>query len=43
MATAIWIDQILPENASKTVALRQLLESKDTAIRAIIFQEPTNA
>ena len=32
------IDLILPENPEKTVALRNLLVSKDCAVRALIFQ-----
>lgn len=30
----------LPRNPERTVALRKLLESKDCAIRAMLFAEP---
>lgn len=33
------IDKELPMNAEKTVALRKLLESKDCAVRAILFKD----
>jgi hypothetical protein len=36
---AKWIDQTLPDNAEKTVALRKLLEAKDCAVRAKLFKE----
>lgn len=32
----------LPMNPERTVALRKLLESKDCAVRAVLYQEPTN-
>jgi hypothetical protein len=32
------IDQNLPDNPEKTTALRRLLESKDCAIRACLFE-----
>lgn len=31
----------LPRNAERSVALRKLLEAKDAAVRASIFQEPS--
>jgi hypothetical protein len=31
----------LPRNPERTVALRKLLESKDAAVRALIFKEPS--
>jgi len=31
----------LPANAERTVALRKLLEAKDCAVRAALYQEPT--
>jgi ferritin-like protein len=30
----------LPENPERTVALRKLLEAKDCAVRAKLYQEP---
>lgn len=30
----------VPENPEKTVALRKLLEAKDCAVRAVLFQQP---
>ena len=30
----------LPRNPERTVALRKLLEAKDAAVRAALFQEP---
>lgn len=30
----------LPRNPERTVALRKLLESKDAAVRSILYQEP---
>lgn len=33
------IDETLPSNPEKTVALRKLLESKDCAVRAILFKD----
>lgn len=35
------IDQVIPNNPEKTVALRKLLESKDCAVRALLFKMPT--
>ena len=31
------LDTQLPDNAEKTVALRKLLEAKDCAVRAVLF------
>lgn len=31
----------LPRNPERTVAMRKLLESKDAAVRAKLFKEPT--
>jgi hypothetical protein len=31
----------LPRNPERTVALRKLLESKDAAVRALLYKEPT--
>lgn len=36
---AYWLDEALPHNPEKTVALRKLLEGKDCAIRAALFKE----
>lgn len=33
------IESNLPRNAERTVALRKLLESKDAAVRAVLFKE----
>lgn len=33
------IQEILPRNPERTVALRKLLESKDAAVRAKLFKE----
>jgi hypothetical protein len=33
------LDRSLPDNPEKTTALRKLLESKDCAVRAILFKE----
>ncbi len=33
------IEQTLPRNPERTVALRKLLESKDAAVRAFIFKQ----
>lgn len=33
------IMQTLPENPERTVALRKLLEAKDAAVRAALFEE----
>lgn len=35
---AKWIAETLPDNPEKTVALRKLLEAKDCAVRAKLFQ-----
>lgn len=35
---AVSIEAILPDNPEKTVALRKLLESKDCAVRALLFK-----
>jgi len=32
------MDQMLPENPEKSTALRKLLEAKDCAVRARLFQ-----
>ena len=32
--------ETLPRNPERTVALRKLLEAKDAAVRAALFQEP---
>jgi len=37
---AVLLDEILPANAEKTTALRNLLSAKDNAVRAIIYKEP---
>jgi hypothetical protein len=34
--TAQWVEQTLPRNAERSVALRKLLEAKDAAVRARI-------
>ena len=31
----------LPRNPERTVALRKLLEAKDAAVRAMIYQDPS--
>lgn len=33
------LDSTLPDNAEKTTALRKLLESKDCAVRAMLFKD----
>jgi hypothetical protein len=33
------IEQTLPGNPEKTVALRKLLEAKDCAVRAVLFKD----
>lgn len=33
--------QTLPRNAERSTALRKLLESKDAAVRAKLYREPT--
>lgn len=35
------IVETLPMNPERTVALRKLLEAKDCAVRAVLYQEPT--
>lgn len=35
---AYWIDDVLPSNPERTVALRKLLEAKDCAIRAKLYK-----
>jgi len=35
------IEEKLPRNAERTVALRKLLEAKDAAVRAKLFKENT--
>ena len=35
------MDEILPDGAEKTVALRKLLESKDCAVRSVLFKTPS--
>ena len=35
---AAWIAQVVPRNPERTVALRKLLEAKDCAVRARIYQ-----
>jgi hypothetical protein len=37
---ALWIEANLPQNPERTVALRKLLEAKDCAVRARLYQEP---
>lgn len=39
---AAWIVHNLPPNPERTVALRKLLESKDSAVRARLSKEPTS-
>ena len=39
-AMAEWIVVNLPRNAERTVALRKLLESKDCAVRAVLYKSP---
>lgn len=34
------IDRELPNNPEKTVALRKLMEAKDCAVRAKLYQDP---
>ena len=40
---ADYIVSELPRNPERTVALRKLLEAKDAAVRAKIFQDATTA
>lgn len=35
---AMELNENLPDNPEKTVALRKLLESKDCAVRAVLFK-----
>ena len=37
------IEDTLPSNPEKTVALRKLLEAKDCAVRALLFKQPEPA
>lgn len=37
------LDETLPSNPEKTVALRKLLESKDCAVRAVLYKAPMEA
>ena len=37
--TAQSVDQNSPNNPEKTTALRKLLEAKDCAVRAVLFEE----
>jgi hypothetical protein len=34
------IVETLPRNAERSVALRKLMEAKDAAVRALVYQEP---
>lgn len=34
------IVETLPRNPERTVALRKLLEAKDAAVRAVLYEEP---
>jgi hypothetical protein len=36
---ALWINYNLPDNSEKTIALRKLLEAKDCAVRARLYQD----
>jgi hypothetical protein len=40
---ALWIENHLPRNPERTVALRKLLEAKDCAVRAAITEPPPPA
>lgn len=35
-AMATWLHETMPRNAERTVALRKLLESRDSALRAAV-------
>jgi len=35
---AHWITETMPSNPERTAALRKLLEAKDCAVRAVLFQ-----
>jgi hypothetical protein len=37
------IEKTLPNNPEKTTALRRLLESKDCAVRAVLFKDEATA
>lgn len=37
---ANFVDQNLPDNPEKTMALRKLMEAKDCAVRALIYKHP---
>lgn len=37
-ALAMRLTTVLPRNAERTVALRKLLEAKDSAVRAVLYQ-----
>lgn len=39
-ALAVWVEANLPANPERTVALRKLLEAKDSGIRSMIYKEP---
>lgn len=39
-SVAVWVNANLPDNPEKTTALRKLLEAKDCAVRARLYQEP---
>ena len=39
---AAYVDKTLPDNPEKTTALRKLLEAKDCAVRAVLFEGSTN-
>jgi hypothetical protein len=36
---AEWICDHLPQNPERTVALRRLLESKDAAVRSVLYRD----
>jgi hypothetical protein len=38
---AHWMAVTLPENAESTVSMRKLLEAKDSAVRSVLYKEPT--
>jgi hypothetical protein len=37
---AVYTASTLPRNPERTVALRKLLEAKDCAVRALLFDQP---
>lgn len=39
---AEWIVANLPRNPERTVALRKLLEAKDSAVRASVYKQPVD-